>query len=634
MKKNICKFISLALALVLAAGMMPATASAADVPMVQSGVLGSGFAPGETMPDGTVVPFPDETEPSVEPSVEPSTAQGNYSSVKSGALGSGFAPGETLPDGTIAPFPDETEPSVEPSVEPETTVVTSYSDVAEDAWYHDAVTSISGLGIVLGVGENRFDPNGQLTWAQTIAFVVRTYQQQTGERVYGTADQTGAHWYDIYVDYAKNHGFISSVPANPNAYITRSDAAVLFDKALFDRTVVNELPTDYEYFFDVAKDDPAHDAIYSLASAGIVGGKDAQKFLARFCGDETLTRAEAATIVARMVNVVERATIDIWDLVVYGLDESHPYYDAIMACIRGELINTGNAYHEMPEGLYCPELFDFRTKTFYIAIDPDAVLTVGDMVTAAERIMLGYHPTYRYSGSVYEFDDGVWDYTVTYPDGHTEEMKARPQEAETWDILLQLINNAARFSQPIDSQIGLPKQLNNGQVTVALEYMAKTLGVTKEDIAEGYTVRPHGYSEYDSFNKDQQALDYALEGKINTYFEHGSRHSGHVVTEGKAKLGEFCHLLYDLKWTTFRTMPGGKVDGEGNYYEFSESSGMFGDGYYKVILDSNGNPAPQVWDWLVEGPTWKRWDTFRTNSIYSHISFFGELSTDFSHLPG
>ncbi len=611
-KKNICRFISLALALVLAAGIMPATASAANVPMVQSGILGSGFAPGETMPDGTVVPFPDETEPSAEPSVAPSTAPGNYSSVKSGALGSGFAPGETLPDGTIVPFPDETEPSVEPSAEPETTVVTSYADVAEDAWYHDAVTSISGLGIVLGVGADRFDPNGQLTWAQTVTFVVRTYQKQTGEHVYGTADQTGANWYDIYVDYAKNHGFISSVPANPNAFITRSDAAVLFDKALFDRTVVNELPTDYEYFFDVAKDDPAHDAIYSLASAGIVAGKEAQKFLGRFHGDETLTRAEAATIVARMVNVVERAKIDIWDLVVYGLDESHPYYEPIMACIRGELFNTGNTYHDMPNGINATELYDSINKIFYIAIDPDGEIFYPDLVTAVKRIVMGYHPSYRYMEGLYGYNEGRTDYTVNYPDGHSEKSRPNYAPSDAYTILTQLYDQATYYSQPINSSIGLPKVLENGQVTVALEYMATKLGITKADLAAGYA-EVTGRDNPDDYNHDTFAYEYALEAKINMYFEHGSSRFGHSVTEGSAKFGELCHLIYDLGMTTFKTFPGGKTDSEGNCCYFSRSSGIFGDGYAVILRDANGNLAPQAFNWAEHKNGY--WTDFYTNTI-------------------
>lgn len=620
MKKNIYKFISLALALVLAAGMMPATASASNVPMVQSGVLGSGFAPGETMPDGTVVPFPDETELSVEPSTEPSTGLGSYSSVQSGALGSGFAPGETMPDGTVVPFPDETGPSAEPSVEPETTVepgntvVTSYTDIAEDDWYYDAVTSINDLGIVLGVGEGRFDPNGKLTWAQTMAFVVRTYQQQTGERVYSAADQTGANWYDVYVDYAKSHGFISSVPANPNGYISRADAAVLFDKVLFDRTAVNELPTDYEYFFDVAKDDPAHDAIYSLASAGIVNGKETQKFLGRFHGDETLTRAEAATIVARMVNAVERATIDIWDLVVYGLDESHPYYDAIMACIRGELINTGNVYYHMPQGYYCPELVDWKNKTFYIAIDPDAIMNRDDCTTAIDRTALGYHPEYRYGGSVYQYTEGLMYYTSTFPDGTKKKYIQEMQELSVSSMEGSFQFITRYFSQPVDSKIGLPKLLDSGQVTMAQEYLASTLGVTQADLAAGRAKENY-------YNHDLYSYEYALEAALNRYCEHDSNkyrdsqgeHSG--PDEGKVTMAEFCNILSLLGWTTFKTLPGSKVDANGHFYQFCASSGLFGDGYEIVIRDANGNPAPVVWDWKVECGRLFRYPYFRTTEI-------------------
>ncbi len=509
---------------------------------------------------------------------------------------------------------DETSESADSAPTQEIPRYNPYVDVAESDWFCDAVSCITPLGIVRGVGADRFDPNGQLTWAQTIAFVVRTYQKQTGDHVYGSADQTGANWYDVYVDYAKAHGFISSVPANPNAFITRADAAVLFDKALFDRTVVNKLPTDYEYFFDVAKDDPAHDAIYSLASAGIVAGKEAQKFLGRFHGDETLTRAEAATIVARMVNAVKRATIDVWDLVVYGLDKSHPYYEPIMACIRGELINTGNVYYRMPQGYYCPELVDWKHRTFYIAIDPDAIMNRDDCTTAIDRTALGYHPEYRYGGSVYEYTEGLMYYTSTFPDGTKKKYIEEMQELSVSAMEGSFEFITRYFSQPVDSKIGLPKLLDSGQVTMAQEYLASTIGVTQSDLAAGRAKENY-------YNHDLYSYEYALEAAFNRYCEHDSNeyrdsqgeHSG--PDKGKVTLAEFCNILSLLDWTTFKTLPGSKVDVNGHFYQFCASSGLFGDGYEIVIRDANGNPAPVVWDWKVECGRLFRYPYFRTTEI-------------------
>lgn len=41
-----------------------------------------------------------------------------------------------------------------------------FVDVSPDAWYFDAVTRFADLGVVNGVGEGRFNPNGDITWAE------------------------------------------------------------------------------------------------------------------------------------------------------------------------------------------------------------------------------------------------------------------------------------------------------------------------------------------------------------------------------------------------------------------------------------------------------------------------------------
>lgn len=48
-----------------------------------------------------------------------------------------------------------------------------FKDVAADAWYYRYVQTINRAGIVLGVGEGNYAPNGLVTWAQTITILSR-----------------------------------------------------------------------------------------------------------------------------------------------------------------------------------------------------------------------------------------------------------------------------------------------------------------------------------------------------------------------------------------------------------------------------------------------------------------------------
>ncbi len=179
----------------------------------------------------------------------------------------------------------------------------SFSDVAKDAWYYDPITKAVEKGIVIGNADGTYAPRGTLTWAQTITFAVRLDQLRKGEEVYDSEDQTGAHWYDIYVEYALDKSIINSAPVTPGGTITRADAAVIFSKVLGEYTAVNEVPEGY--FSDVRTAHPAHDAIYMLAEAGICNGKEEGVFGI----NDSFLRSEVAAIVARMAGLVDKVYI-------------------------------------------------------------------------------------------------------------------------------------------------------------------------------------------------------------------------------------------------------------------------------------------------------------------------------------
>lgn len=53
----------------------------------------------------------------------------------------------------------------------------SFSDVAEEAWYAPAVRFAAGAGLLGGVGDGRFDPDGEVTTTQLIAVLGRLAQE-------------------------------------------------------------------------------------------------------------------------------------------------------------------------------------------------------------------------------------------------------------------------------------------------------------------------------------------------------------------------------------------------------------------------------------------------------------------------
>ncbi len=178
-----------------------------------------------------------------------------------------------------------------------------FSDIKEDQWYYAPIMAAANKGIVAGNADGTYAPRGELTWAQTITFAVRLDQYKNGEKIYGTADQTGAHWYDIYVDYAIAEGIIAAAPAAPNAVISRADAAVIFAAVLGSYKTVNDVPDGY--FTDVPANHYAYAAVQALAEAGVCNGKDTKLFGV----NDSFLRGEVAAIVARMAGLVETAIL-------------------------------------------------------------------------------------------------------------------------------------------------------------------------------------------------------------------------------------------------------------------------------------------------------------------------------------
>ena len=80
----------------------------------------------------------------------------------------------------------------------------TFKDVKRSDWYYSSVKNCYELGLINGKGNSKFDPNGTMTVAEAIAFVVRTHV-----KLYNCTDSfdNTAPWYNTYVDYAMRHHF-------------------------------------------------------------------------------------------------------------------------------------------------------------------------------------------------------------------------------------------------------------------------------------------------------------------------------------------------------------------------------------------------------------------------------------------
>lgn len=179
-----------------------------------------------------------------------------------------------------------------------------FSDVSENAWYgaehQGAVKRAFQMKTMAGMGNGTFAPQGKLTIAQAIKMACVVHNISSGG---DGAFTQGTPWYQVYVDYAKEHAIIDESFSDYNKPATRAEVAYIFAHSLSkdafpEIDVCDSLP-------DVKADDTYADSVFRLYRAGILTGYED----GGFHPDESITRAEAAAIIKRLTDMTERVFV-------------------------------------------------------------------------------------------------------------------------------------------------------------------------------------------------------------------------------------------------------------------------------------------------------------------------------------
>ena len=179
----------------------------------------------------------------------------------------------------------------------------SFTDVKSSDWFYGDVTDVQRYGIINGVGNGRFDPQGTLSLAQAITMAARTHAYLRGQ----TIENYGSVWYQPYVDFAAQKGICSAgeFGTNYNAACSRLTMALLFARVVPSdtKTVINDIKTlpDVTYSSKTAP-------VYDLYRYGILTGSDAQ---GSFKPDKSITRAETAAILNRVLDTGKRKKVEL-----------------------------------------------------------------------------------------------------------------------------------------------------------------------------------------------------------------------------------------------------------------------------------------------------------------------------------
>ena len=109
----------------------------------------------------------------------------------------------------------------------------SYSDVASDAWYNNAVSTLSNANIIYGKPGNLFDPNAPITRAEFAAIAVRFFGgEYSGEDQF--SDISG-HWANSEINRAYMNDLVKGYTDGtfrPDNNITRAEAMTIVNRVL------------------------------------------------------------------------------------------------------------------------------------------------------------------------------------------------------------------------------------------------------------------------------------------------------------------------------------------------------------------------------------------------------------------
>lgn len=181
--------------------------------------------------------------------------------------------------------------------------VMDFDDMEESAWYYQSVAYVWTNKLMVGISDDLFDPEGDLTRAQLATIL---YRAAGSPDVAGLSnpftDVAEGIWYTNAITWAVNAGVVKGMTETefaPDALITREQIVTMFYRYAEAVAPATDALASYP---DVEKVSPwAEDAMNWAVTTGVINGVsevDGKTYLAPL---SSTTRAQAATILHRFL---------------------------------------------------------------------------------------------------------------------------------------------------------------------------------------------------------------------------------------------------------------------------------------------------------------------------------------------
>lgn len=185
---------------------------------------------------------------------------------------------------------------------PDLALAASFSDVETTAWYYDDVTECAKLGIVQGFSDGAFKPDDKVTDVQFIVMMTRTFFNGKVESITVPA---GSKWYYANTKAAADTGLSDGLTIEDKPMSRYNMALVLYNElGISGKTSsatsanLEKAKTAVKDYSSMTKKQQTHFR-YCYALGILTGMSDGT-----FSGESSMTRAQACTVIMRMLKLV------------------------------------------------------------------------------------------------------------------------------------------------------------------------------------------------------------------------------------------------------------------------------------------------------------------------------------------
>lgn len=177
-----------------------------------------------------------------------------------------------------------------------------FRDVAPDKWYFDTVDRAVSQGLFQGMGNYVFEPNGKLSRAMFITVLHRLCGEPPAVERAAFSDVAESAWYWEAVSWGAENGIVLGYGDGtflPTQTITREEMCVMLDRTL---TLLGCAAGSGELSFTDAGriSDWARESVARAVALGLIVGMGDGTFAPR----STATRAQACTVLLRLADLI------------------------------------------------------------------------------------------------------------------------------------------------------------------------------------------------------------------------------------------------------------------------------------------------------------------------------------------